>query len=93
MLYVVCRHAGEREGLINHLKANGIQAVFHYLSLHASPYYRDKHDGRPLPRSDHYSDCLVRLPMYYELTQEQVETITAAVAGYYATLTAPPPAR
>ncbi len=86
MVYVVCRHAGEREGLINHLKANGIQAVFHYLSLHASPYYRDKHDGRPLPQSDHYSDCLVRLPMYYELTQDQVETITAAVAGYYATL-------
>jgi len=93
MVYVVCRHAAEREGLINHLKDKGIQAVFHYLSLHASPYYRDKHDGRPLPRSDQYSDCLVRLPMYYELTQAQVETITAAVAGYCATLIPPPPAQ
>ena len=89
MFYVVCRHGGEREGLINHLKGEGIQAVFHYLSLHASPYYRDKHDGRPLHHSDHYSDCLVRLPMYYELTQVQVETITAAITDYFATLTPP----
>jgi dTDP-4-amino-4,6-dideoxygalactose transaminase len=92
MFYVVCRHGGEREGLINHLKGQGIQAVFHYLSLHTSPYYRDKHDGRPLPHSDHYSDCLVRLPLYYELTHEQVATVIAAVAGYCATLT-PPAAR
>ncbi len=92
MFYVVCRHGGEREGLINHLKGEGIQAVFHYLSLHASPYYHDKHDGRPLPRADHYSDCLVRLPMYYELTRAQVETVTAAVTDYFTTLT-PPAAR
>jgi dTDP-4-amino-4,6-dideoxygalactose transaminase len=92
MFYVVCRHGGEREGLINHLKGAGIQAVFHYLSLHASPYYHDKHDGRPLPHSDHYSDCLVRLPMYYELTRAQVETVTAAVTDYFAALT-PPAAR
>ncbi len=89
MFYVVCRHGGEREGLINYLKGQGVQAVFHYLSLHASPYYCDKHDGRPLPHSDHYSDCLVRLPLYYELTRAQVETVMAAVAGYYATLTPP----
>ncbi len=89
MFYVVCRHGGEREGLINHLKGEDIQAVFHYLSLHASPYYHDKHDGRPLPHSDHYSDCLVRLPMYYELTRAQVQTVTAAVRDYFATLTPP----
>jgi dTDP-4-amino-4,6-dideoxygalactose transaminase len=89
MFYVMCRHGGEREGLINHLKGQGIQAVFHYLSLHASLYYHDKHDGRPLPHADRYSDCLVRLPLYYELTQSEVETVTAAVAGYYATLTPP----
>ncbi len=92
MFYVVCRHGGEREGLINYLKGRGIQSAFHYLSLHTSPYFTDKHDGRPLPHSDEYSDCLVRLPMYYELTQAQVETVTAAVADYFATLT-PPAAR
>ena len=49
MFYLVCNSLEERTGLIKHLKDNDIQAVFHYLSLHSSPYYKDKHDGRSLP--------------------------------------------
>lgn len=51
------------------IKEHGILCVFHYLSLHASPR---KHGGRVLPESDRYSDCLVRLPMYYDLPIEKV---------------------
>jgi dTDP-4-amino-4,6-dideoxygalactose transaminase len=93
MFYVVCRSGGEREGLIAYLKREDIQAVFHYLSLHGSPYYRDKHDGRQLTHSDMYSDCLVRLPMYYELTREHVQMVTSAVKAYYHMLTPPPSSR
>lgn len=89
MFYLVCRNDKEREGLIAHLKGEGIQAVFHYLSLHSSPYYREKHDGRQLSHADAYSDCLVRLPMYYELTLEQVQLVTSAVQAYCRTLTSP----
>jgi len=89
MFYVVCRDAQERDGLMGHLKEAGIHAVFHYLSLHDSPFYRDKHDGRALPQSDRYSNCLVRLPMYYELTQAQVESVAEAVTGFYKKLTSP----
>lgn len=46
--------------------------VFHYLSLHASPFYAPRHDGRILSQSDRYSDCLVRLPMYYDLPVDSV---------------------
>lgn len=75
MFYLVCNGLEERTALINKLKANGIGAVFHYLSLHSSPYYQDKHDGRELPNCDRFADCLVRLPMFYELSVEDVELI------------------
>ena len=83
MFYLVCRSLEERSALIKHLKENGIQAVFHYLSLHSSPYYQYKHDGRPLPNCDLCADCLVRLPMYYDLTEVQVEQICKQIKKYY----------
>ena len=79
MFYLVCNSLEERTALIKHLKENGILAVFHYLSLHSSPYYMDKHDGRALPECDRYADCLVRLPMYYDLEDEEVTHICKIV--------------
>jgi dTDP-4-amino-4,6-dideoxygalactose transaminase len=71
--YLVCKKPESRNKLIDFLKANKILSVFHYLSLHKSPFYADKHDGRNLPESDRYSECLVRLPLYYELEESQIE--------------------
>ena len=82
MFYLVCNNLEERTALIKKLKENDILAVFHYLSLHSSEYYKDKHDGRTLPECDRYADCLVRLPMYYELSEKEVEEI-CAVLEYY----------
>ena len=79
MFYLVCKNVEQRTEIINRLKANNISAVFHYLSLHKSPYYFDKHDGRELEMSDYYSDCLVRLPMYYELTEKQLQKIIETI--------------
>ena len=79
MFYLVCNSLNERTALITNLKNHGAGAVFHYLSLHSSPYYHDKHDGRDLPCCDKYADCLVRLPMYFELTTAQVEEICDAI--------------
>ena len=72
MFYLVCNNLEERTALIKKIKENGAQAVFHYLSLHSSEYYKDKHDGRDLPNCDRYADCLVRLPLFYELEEEDV---------------------
>nr|MBA3705232.1 DegT/DnrJ/EryC1/StrS family aminotransferase [Bacteroidota bacterium] len=83
MFYVVCKNSDERASLITYLKTNGVHAVFHYLSLHKSPYYIDKHDGRKLFYSDMYSDCLVRLPFFYELTDKEVEYITQLINKFY----------
>ena len=75
MFYLVFPSLEKRTALIQHLKENDIMAVFHYLSLHSSQYYKDKHDGRELPECDRYADTLVRLPMYYDLEIEDVERI------------------
>ena len=83
MFYLVCNSLDERTSLIKRLKDNDILAVFHYLSLHSSPYYQDKHDGRMLPESDHYSDCLVRLPLFYDLTDGEIETICSIIKSNY----------
>ena len=83
MFYLVCRNLDERTRLIQHLKDNGIQAVFHYLALHKSDFYREKHDGRELVSCDRFVDCLVRLPMYYELDVNQVDHICNQILAFF----------
>lgn len=79
MFYLVCNSLEERTALISKLKGEGIGAVFHYQSLHASPYYEKRHDGRNLLNCDRFADCLVRMPMFYELTLEQVDYIVDCI--------------
>lgn len=83
MFYLVCKNLEERTGMINRLKGKDIQAVFHYLALHSSPYYKGKHDGRELPNCDKYADCLVRLPMYYDLQEEEINNIVRTVVSLW----------
>lgn len=75
MFYLVCKNAEQRALLINLLKQNNVLAVSHYLSLHQSPFYKSKYVGPELPQSRRYSDCLVRLPMYYDLTGNDIEYV------------------
>lgn len=79
MFYLVCRDLDQRTALIAALKEQGIHAVFHYLSLHDSPYFQQKHDGRALPHSDRYTNCLVRLPLFYELSDADVDRVCNAI--------------
>lgn len=79
MFYLVARDLGQRSALIDALREQGIHAVFHYLSLHNSPYFKEQHDGRSLPNSDRFTDCLVRLPLYYEMSDADVDRVAQAV--------------
>ena len=83
MFYLVFPSLEKRTALIQHLKSNNISAVFHYLSLHSSQYYKDKHDGRELPECDRYADTLVRLPMYYDLEIADVVRICGCIVSLY----------
>lgn len=79
MFYLICNDLEERTKLIKDLKDNGILAVFHYLSLHNSDYYKGKHDSRELLNCDKFADCLVRLPLYYELENEDILDIVSHI--------------
>ena len=82
MYYLLCPSLDERTKFMSYLKNKGIQTTFHYLPLHSSTYYKDKHDGRTLSECDRYSDTLVRLPLYYELTDQEVEKIIRTIKEY-----------
>ena len=82
MFYIICPSGTFRQGLIGFLKGKGILSVFHYLSLHKSEFYFAKHDGRILPNTDKYAETLLRLPLYNELTLEDVEYIVSSIAEF-----------
>jgi dTDP-4-amino-4,6-dideoxygalactose transaminase len=83
MFYLVCRSLESRTALIAALRAAGIHAVFHYQSLHKSPFYAARHEGGPLVNADRYTDCLVRLPFYFELTDGQVDFISETITEFF----------
>lgn len=82
MFYLLCPSLEYRTSLMNYLKTNDVQTTFHYLPLHSSKYYEDKHDGRALTNCDYYGDCLVRLPLFYELSDPEINKICQLINGF-----------
>ncbi len=83
MFYLVCRSKDERSKLISHLKKNNIYAVFHYICLHNSPFYKEKHDGREMPNAKIYEECLVRLPLWVGLKNEHINFICKEILFFF----------
>ncbi len=83
--YLICRSLEERSRLITFLSERGIQAVFHYQSLDQSPFAESfRHGARPLPHAARYSDRLLRLPFYNELSRDEQDHVIASVCAFYA---------
>lgn len=80
MFYITAKDLNHRDAIIAKLKAQEISAVFHYQSLHKSSFYQNIGTSVYCPRSDHYSQTLLRLPMYNELTEDQQRMIIEALA-------------
>jgi len=76
MYYIVAKDARQRDFILKRMKESGVLAVFHYLSLHKSEFFTDCHDGRDLPWTDLYSNMLIRMPFFLELTMDQVDQIS-----------------
>ncbi|MCH2023449.1 MAG: dTDP-4-amino-4,6-dideoxygalactose transaminase [Saprospiraceae bacterium] len=83
IFYVICSSLSERDALIKHLRNHKVHAVFHYLSLHKSPYYNDKYEGEPLTNSDYFSNNLLRLPLFYELSEENLQHIVKTILAFF----------
>ena len=83
MFYISVQDLIVRNKLIEELKNKNISVVFHYMSLHSSEYYRIKHDNRVLENSDYYSDSLIRLPFYYDLTCNEINYICSVINNFF----------
>jgi dTDP-4-amino-4,6-dideoxygalactose transaminase len=83
IFYVTVSDHPTRDRLLDFLKAKGISALFHYLPLHTSSYFKDKHDGRELPNTDRFSDTIVRLPFYNRLKKSQVRYIVSQISRFF----------
>jgi len=83
MFYIITKDLDERTQLLKYLGRNDVHAVFHYLPLHISPYYKDKHDGRELPNAVRFSDTIVRLPFYYELSVKDINYIVDKIERFF----------
>jgi dTDP-4-amino-4,6-dideoxygalactose transaminase len=61
-------------------------ATFHYLCLHKSEFVKMQNSasfGLSLPHAERYADCLVRLPLYYEMEDEEVEYVVNKILDFY----------
>ena len=84
IFYMICNTPADRNALLAYLQQNGILAIFHYLPLHKSVFYAKKYKGHPLPMAEKYADQLVRLPLFYTLTQMEQQYIIDKVKEFYA---------
>lgn len=75
IFYLLAKDLEQRTALLQYMKEAGIGAIFHYLSLHESSYFKKRHDGRSLPNSDRFADTLIRLPMFVELAPEECDRV------------------
>ncbi|WP_343914558.1 dTDP-4-amino-4,6-dideoxygalactose transaminase [Aquimarina litoralis] len=83
LFYLICDSIEQRSQLISFLKDYGIQCVFHYLSLHKSPFYQRENKPKILKNSDNFANCLLRLPLYYELDMEDQRKIISLINDFF----------
>ncbi len=79
IFYLVCKDRENRDSLIAHLAANGVYAPFHYHALHNSLFGKRFADNRELPHAIRFSDCLLRLPLFHELTDNQIDYVSELI--------------
>ena len=84
MFYIKCKDVDERQGLIGHLKASEIEAPFHYVPLHSAPAGRKygRFVGEDVSTTKE-SERLLRLPLYYGISEADVEFVTQKIKEFY----------
>jgi len=83
IFYIICKSVEERTLLINKLRDDGILAVFHYIALHNSPFNKKESDDMVLKNAEYYTDCLLRLPLFYDLKYKEQTRIINSISQFY----------
>jgi len=83
LFHILLRDAETRNGLLTHLKDNGIRATFHYVPLHSSPMGRKfGYKECDLPLTEELSARLLRLPFYSDLTESEQTRVIDSVGAF-----------
>lgn len=84
LFYIILENEETRDGLMGFLKARGVLAVFHYLPLHLSPMGQSMGGAKgQLPVTEAMSKRLLRLPFYYELTEDEQAEIVEKIQEFF----------
>ena len=83
LFYMIFPNNDLRDQYLSFMREFKINPVFHYLSLHKSMFYQDKHGVRELNESDRYSETLVRLPLFYSLEEEEIDFIVRKTKDFF----------
>jgi dTDP-4-amino-4,6-dideoxygalactose transaminase len=83
VFYVLLNDAEERNRFIAFLQTEGIQALFHYLALHRSPYMESQAIQDHLPHADAFEQRLVRLPLHTQLSNEEQQQVIKAIYTFF----------
>lgn len=84
IFYIITGSLAERTRLIRHLKENGVHAVFHYVPLHSSEAGRRYgREGSGMDVTDDISNTLLRLPLYYEIGDDDVHYVAGKIEEFY----------
>ncbi|MBI5430019.1 MAG: dTDP-4-amino-4,6-dideoxygalactose transaminase [Nitrosomonadales bacterium] len=84
MFYILLDSLATRGKLIAHLKALGILPVFHYVPLHSSPAGKKYgRTGSAMRQTDDLSERLLRLPLYYEMSEADIARVCSAIHGFF----------
>jgi dTDP-4-amino-4,6-dideoxygalactose transaminase len=82
--YLLLPNQQQRNALIENLKQLGLHTLFHYIPLHSSPAGKQfARIHKDLSITDNTSSCLVRLPLYFGLTQLEIDTVIKGVCFYF----------
>ncbi len=83
LFYMIFPNNNLRDNYLSYMREFNINPVFHYLSLHKSMFYQEKHGIRELTESDKYSETLVRLPLFYSLEEEEIDFIVRKTKDFF----------
>lgn len=83
IFYLMMPDEASRNGLMEFLQGKSIGACFHYIPLHSSPFGRKHGVSGPLPVTNRVSQCILRLPLYAGMLEEEQEFIIAMVRSWF----------
>lgn len=83
IFYLLLKNEHDRDAFINHIKKGGAQASFHYGALHHSKYFKDQYKGGKLINAERFANCLVRLPLFYQLKNDEIDYIVALTYKFF----------